>query len=263
ELPGIDRLHLELGFVEFDELGKTPRLGKQAPVRLEEIDRVFLGMDLRLQLAHQHLLRFGIRLDLVGRGSSRNHYGNEDDIGGSEHGMLPLARLRSAGKSGKAEGGKIGRTGRSVRTYCSAQASRAGTRIGSEFGFARRDIAAKLTKGEGLPPCLGQMPRAGRRLAAIGDEALYDPILKRMERHHCQTAAWLQHAFGPKQRPGQLAEFVIDVDAQRLEYPRGWMDTVPRLAPDTGFDRIGQVERTFERSPRPPLLDHARNPPGM
>src|SRR5690606_35213346 len=48
-----------------------------------------------------------------------------------------------------------------------------------------------------------------------------------------------------------------------LEYPRGWMDTVSRLAPDTGFDRIGQVERTFERPPRPPLLDHASNPPGM
>src|SRR5690606_33062396 len=144
--------------------------------------------------------------------------------------MLPLARLRSAGKSGKAEGGKIGRTGRSVRTYCSAQASRAGTRIGSEFGFARRDIAAELTKGEGLPPCLGQMPRAGRRLAAIGDEALYDPILKRMERHHCQTAAWPQHAVGPNQRPGQPPELVSDADAQGPEDARGGLATVSRPA---------------------------------
>ena len=94
---------------------------------------------------------------------------------------------------------------------------------------------------------LGQEARAGRIAGAVGDETLDDAVLERMERHHGKPAAGLQHALGGKQRLRQLAELVVDEDAQRLEDARRRMDLVARLAADMGFDGVGEVERALER----------------
>ena len=107
------------------------------------------------------------------------------------------------------------------------------------------------------------MPRLRLLAGAVGDEALDDAVLQRMEGDDGQPAAGLQRALGGKQRPGKLAELVVDEDAQRLEDAGGGVDLVLRVAADMRLDRIGKVERALERALVAPPLDHPRDAAGM
>src|SRR5690242_2373372 len=103
------------------------------------------------------------------------------------------------------------------------------------------------------------MPRGGRPLRAVADEALDDAILERMEGHDDEPAARLQHPFRRDQRARELAELVVDVDAQRLERAGGGVDTVLRLAADHLADDPGQIERRLEGLFGPARLDGTGN----
>ena len=193
----------------------------------------------------------GLVLGLVGEGRRRDHDGDQDDVAGTKHGMLPLSRKPDFGKLRKAEDREIGgaRPAPSVRIAARSLAERARglAAISASVGAT---APPRLVEGRGPRLRLRQVARAGRIAGAVGDEALDDAVLERMEGDHGQPAAGLQHALGRKQRPRQLAELVVDEDAQRLEDARRRMDLVARLAADMRLDRVGKVERALERPAR-------------
>src|SRR6185503_330838 len=64
-------------------------------------------------------------------------------------------------------------------------------------------------------------PGPGRVLAAAGShEALDDAVLERVEADHDETSARLQCDDGLRKRALDLAELIVQVDAQRLESAR-------------------------------------------
>ncbi len=87
------------------------------------------------------------------------------------------------------------------------------------------------------------MARAAGLARTVGDEALDDAVLQRMEGDDGEPAARLQRALGRKQRAREFAEFVVDEDAQRLEDARRRMDPVLRIAADSVLDRLGEIAR--------------------
>ena len=95
--------------------------------------------------------------------------------------------------------------------------------------------------------------------ASRGQELLHDPVLERMERHHRQAAAWTQQGFRCSQRPLQLAELVIDVDAKRLKGPGRRIDfSAP--AEHIGYDR-GELPGARDRRLATTLDDRFGDPP--
>ena len=155
-----------------------------------------------------------------------------------------------------------GRAGLSVRTAALSLAERA--RGLTAISASEAAIAPPaLSKVAGMAAGFRQMPRLRLLAGAVGDEALDDAVLERMEGDDGEPAAWLQHALGGEQCAGELAELVIDEDAQRLEDAGGRMDLVLRVAADMRLDRIGKVERALERALLAPPLDHPRDAAGM
>ena len=102
------------------------------------------------------------------------------------------------------------------------------------------DRAARSLEGRRDRLGFRQMPRLRLLAGAVGDEALDDAVLERMEGDDGQPAAGLQRPLGGKQRAGELAELVIDEDAQRLEDAGRRVDLVLRIAADMRLDRRRQ-----------------------
>ena len=67
-----------------------------------------------------------------------------------------------------------------------------------------------------------------------------------MEGHDDEPPAGLQDALGRVQRAHELAELVVDGDAQRLEHARRRMNAAG-LLPDERCDELGQLPRGLER----------------
>ena len=151
-----------------------------------------------------------------------------------------------------------GRAGLSVRTAALSLAERARGLIG-DLAVRGGDRAARLVEGRGDGFGFRQMPRLRLLAGAVGDEALDDAVLERMEGDDGEPAARLQRPLGGKQRTGELAELIIDEDAQRLEDAGGRVDLVLRIAADMRLDGIGKVERALERALLAPPLDHPRD----
>ena len=155
-----------------------------------------------------------------------------------------------------------GRAGLSVRIAALSLAERARGLAAispSEAAIAPPDLLEGRRNGLGFR----QMPRLRLLAGAVGDEALDDAVLERMEGDDGEPAAGLQRPLGGKQRAGELAELVIDEDAQRLEDAGGRVDLVLRIAADMRLDGVGKVERALERALLAPPLDHARDAAGM
>ena len=62
------------------------------------------------------------------------------------------------------------------------------------------------------------------------EELLDDPILERMEGHHGEPPAGLEQPLGRDKAAKQLAELVVDRDAQGLEGPGRGMGQLAALA---------------------------------
>ena len=82
--------------------------------------------------------------------------------------------------------------------------------------------------------------------AALDQEGLDDAVLERMERHHHQPAAGLEHGFGGRQGGRQLGELLVDEDAQRLERAGRRMNGA-RPRPHHALDDVGERPRGADR----------------
>ena len=77
------------------------------------------------------------------------------------------------------------------------------------------------------------MARWRRRAARAGAHEFLDrAVLQRMERHHGEAATRRQHLLGSGEAAFELAQFVVDRDAQRLEDARGGIALVPGCGAD-------------------------------
>ena len=68
-----------------------------------------------------------------------------------------------------------------------------------------------------------------------------------MERDDGKPAARLQYALGRGEALHQLAQFVVDVDSQRLEDARGRMPAGNLLPPQNSLGQFSQLGRARER----------------
>ena len=116
------------------------------------------------------------------------------------------------------------RDGASVRSAARSLAERARglAAISASSGTTGRLVSTRKVGG-GLRD-LGQMARDAAAAAALGEKRLDDAVLERMERHDHQPAAGLEHALGRGRAGGELAQLVVDEDAQRLERAGRRMD---------------------------------------
>ena len=73
-------------------------------------------------------------------------------------------------------------------------------------------------------------------------ECLFDQtVFQRMERDHGEASAGLQYALRGGETAFEFAEFVVHVNAQRLESPCRGIDAVVRTA-DFGANHVGEVQ---------------------
>jgi hypothetical protein len=104
-------------------------------------------------------------------------------------------------------------------------------RLARQHGEARRRL-----------PHFRLMPRTGDDSAALGKKRLHHAVLERVKRDDHETAAGPEHAFGRRQRRGELAELVVHEHAQRLERARRRMHLARPRAHDL-FDDVGERKR--------------------
>src|SRR4051812_38080850 len=105
------------------------------------------------------------------------------------------------------------------------------------------------------------MARDRRTSAAACKETLDDAVLERVERDDDDAAAWLEDAFRRRKTLGQLLQFLIDENAQRLKRSCGRMD-LPRLRPHHAADDIGKHARGGDRRLLAARHDGARDKAG-
>ena len=100
---------------------------------------------------------------------------------------------------------------------------RVGPLGGAQFGRTRARIGAtrrrraggrlvRISKLGAAWACSGKCREPPPALPRSVEKILDDAVFQRMERHHRQPAAGLQHAFRRRQRQLQLVEFFIDED---------------------------------------------------
>lgn len=106
DLARFDRPQCKLPLVDLGKPLKAGGLGKKTPVRLQELDRVELMLNLGLDTLQFRILPFGIVLGFVGKGSSGYHKGDKEDVCESEHGSPPSFG-RMCGQIRQAKYGKV------------------------------------------------------------------------------------------------------------------------------------------------------------
>src|SRR5581483_11808807 len=138
---------------------------------------------------------------------------------------------------------------RRLGALAGAQFGRAGARVAGDLGRVGNDgtLGEDAEARRGLH-ALRRMTRAGAALAARRQERFDDAVLERMKRHRHQPAAGAQDALCGRQRARELAELVVDEDAQRLEGARRRMDVAGarthRRGDDVG-EPAGRRDRGF------------------
>src|SRR5690606_30505628 len=93
------------------------RLSEQAPIRLEESDRVLLEADFGFQLLHRGQAILGLVLGLVGERRRGDHCGDQNYVTGAKHGILTSRRNSAAAEASE---------GRTWRDRAAAPAPRYG-----------------------------------------------------------------------------------------------------------------------------------------
>ena len=108
------------------------------------------------------------------------------------------------------------------------QFGRACARIAENLAVTRHNrLARHRMIARHLPVECGSMARGqGGASGFVGHELFDDAVFERMERHNHQLAAFGQHGIGGLERALQLAQFVIDGDAQRLECAGRGVDVI-------------------------------------
>jgi hypothetical protein len=87
---------------------------------------------------------------------------------------------------------------------------------------------------------LRQVPRSASFLArARGKKSLHDAVFQRMEGDGDEAPTGLQATLGRAQAARQLAEFVVHLDAQRLEGARCRVTAVLLTPPEHAGNEIG------------------------
>jgi hypothetical protein len=120
-----------------------------------------------------------------------------------------------------------------------------------QFGFAGSDglVRDQLEAGRRAGRDRGSVARTARRpTRALGQERLDDAVFQRVEGDDHQPTARLQHALGGVKTGFQLAQLVIDRDAQTLERAGGGMDLGALAAANGALDHLGQVQGALERA---------------
>src|ERR1044072_6266513 len=84
-----------------------------------------------------------------------------------------------------------------------------------------------------------------------------------MERDDHKPPARFQHTFRRMQCAYEFAQFIVDENAQGLEYPCSRMDRHFRISADKRFNRIGKVARAGEWFGHSALVDHTGDAPRM
>ena len=88
------------------------------------------------------------------------------------------------------------------------------------------------------------MAGASRCAAArVTEEALDDAVLERMEGDDDEAAARFEAALGGGERVDELAELVVDVDAQRLKRPRRGVAVLAFGTAERALDEGGELAR--------------------
>ena len=203
------------------------------PLGLQHGDGVALALRLGPELLELLGLERRLVFDRVGVDRRRDERADGDDMQQLDHAQ-GLRRGWGSGTSASADRLGLGRraTAPAVRSAARSLAERA--REFSRISASDGATGPRVTSAEGrlVDGDDRRMARAGRRAAgAGGHELLDDAVLERMEGHDHQPPARLERGLGRMQRPHQLAELVIDGDAQRLEHPRRRMRAAG-LGPD-------------------------------
>ena len=93
-----------------------------------------------------------------------------------------------------------------------------------------------------------EMARAGRCAAAgVGEEAFDDSVFERMEGDDDEATIGFETAFGGGECVDELAELVVDVDAQRLKRPRRGVFIVAFGAAKRALDETGELAGRGDR----------------
>ena len=135
---------------------------------------------------------------------------------------LPLrARLRLRARAGRCgRGSARAVAARAIYAFCAARSLAEAARglwasscaLGRiAFRFSRRSSGSRAADAD------GEVRRADAAALEPLEEALHDPVLERVERDHGDAAAGSQHLEGGRKRLLELAELVVDRDAERLE----------------------------------------------
>src|SRR5262249_40151504 len=121
-----DGLQLQLGLIHVGKLLQARRLGEQAPVGLEQIDRLLLELDLALDPVDLGELVLDLALGVVGEGRGRNHDRNQHDVAGTKHECYLSPDKDASGNSGRSNRSRLcARGGSAVRTATLSLADRA------------------------------------------------------------------------------------------------------------------------------------------
>ena len=167
----------------------------------------------------------------------------------------PPAASRRAQRRGNARSAlSSGQAGASVRiaTRSFAERARGFASTSAWVGLIGRGLSRRKLGGLSASRTRRQMARAARLgHRPLAQEVLEQAVLQRMEGDDHQTAARRQHALGGGQPAGQLAQLVVDVDAQRLEGARCRMPAGDLLAAQHARRQRGQIAGASRTAPRP------------
>src|SRR5947208_13346787 len=138
---------------------------------------------------------------------------------------------------------RYNRPGRGSDTYGSAQSGGACSRIARDLVRPRADRTARQhgKRRRRAARRRRQMARSARHRAAAAPQEGFDPdVFERMEGDDGEPSARLQQAFGGNQAAVELAELVIDRDAQGLKGAGGRIEAGLALR-DRGAYDIGEL----------------------
>ena len=153
------------------------------------------------------------------------------------------ACVRPAGGAG---GGRHARTSSPVSLRAARRRADFERGLSATSPGVGRDRAAEHELGlrRAAAAAHGQVGRADAAARAVGEEALHAPVLERVERDRGEPAADAQQVPRARERGVELAELVVDRDADGLE---GALRRVPAgeagRRGDRGRDRVDELER--------------------
>jgi hypothetical protein len=259
--------HVDQGVLGGLALGADRRQAKLLGHHLLDAARLLQIGDLGLQQADADLLVVDLLLDRgdlgplaagegLGHVDAQHQHQQDAQADQLDDPEAPHAAVEDAGQAHAAL-----QTGAVVRTAARSFDERARGLTASSASpgaMALDEISWKLA---GAPGDRRRVARPARRAArALGQEILDDAVFQRMEGHHRQATARLQHPLGGHETGLQLIQLGVDRDAQSLERAGGRMDLGALAAAQGALDHMGQVQGAGERPLFAALDDEAGDP---